>query len=562
MSDSPHPDASLGNAANHDAAHHDLPPSGQRVTIVAHRGDSAAYRENTLVAMRSAVAAGADRVEFDVRTTADGASVVLHDLTLLRLWGVGAFIGDLTWAQVAQVGYADLRIPRLLEVLKEFIGTGVGLLIDVPSVADAQAAWAVVEPFVAAGADLDVHWCGEVAAMIEIRRCCPGAIIYLATADGSPDAQTLMALRPTYLRMDSSLATGQVVLEAHAMGLGVAVRTVNDPLTMRHLLRVGVDSITTDEIRTLQHVLHTWEAADAPGAGHEVISQEPAEELGAPQPSAQALQRRVATELAHWATGYLRAHRWRPGSPPPTDDDVRRVAQQVQQRVRAVIGQVFPTDAVVGAGEGDPPRLGGPTWYVDPLAGARSYRHDLAGSSFSLTLVVDDEPQLAVLADPWRGEVMWGARGQGAYLDEARLAASDDLEDSVVLMPEPSAPSVPDEAAEPGPALWVRQLTAHGVAVRVVGSTGLALASVAAGRATAAVIMAFHPVAHLAGVMLVREAGGRWYDAAGEQLPGIPAAGSSLVVVRGLPPHLAQELARYCGRSITGSAEASGCSAG
>ncbi|MBK8435082.1 MAG: glycerophosphodiester phosphodiesterase [Austwickia sp.] len=57
------------------------------VTIVAHRGDSAAYRENTLAAFRSAIACGADRIELDVRTTADGVSVVLHDLTLLRVWG-------------------------------------------------------------------------------------------------------------------------------------------------------------------------------------------------------------------------------------------------------------------------------------------------------------------------------------------------------------------------------------------------------------------------------------------------------------------------------------------
>ena len=55
--------------------------------VVAHRGDSLRYRENTLAAIRSAVAAGADRVEIDVVTTRDGVSVVNHDRTLLRLWG-------------------------------------------------------------------------------------------------------------------------------------------------------------------------------------------------------------------------------------------------------------------------------------------------------------------------------------------------------------------------------------------------------------------------------------------------------------------------------------------
>ena len=57
------------------------------VTVVAHRGDSLRYRENTLAAVASAVEVGADRVEIDVVTTRDGVSVVNHDQTLLRLWG-------------------------------------------------------------------------------------------------------------------------------------------------------------------------------------------------------------------------------------------------------------------------------------------------------------------------------------------------------------------------------------------------------------------------------------------------------------------------------------------
>jgi glycerophosphoryl diester phosphodiesterase len=47
--------------------------------VVAHRGASAIAPENTLEAFERAIEVGADMVEFDVRATADGTLVVVHD---------------------------------------------------------------------------------------------------------------------------------------------------------------------------------------------------------------------------------------------------------------------------------------------------------------------------------------------------------------------------------------------------------------------------------------------------------------------------------------------------
>src|SRR5919201_4528815 len=51
-----------------------------RPIVVAHRGASALYPENTLAAFQGAIEAGADVVELDVRLTADNVAVILHDL--------------------------------------------------------------------------------------------------------------------------------------------------------------------------------------------------------------------------------------------------------------------------------------------------------------------------------------------------------------------------------------------------------------------------------------------------------------------------------------------------
>jgi glycerophosphoryl diester phosphodiesterase len=92
---------------------------------VAHRGYSAVAPENTLPALAAAVLAGATFVEFDVRSTADGVPVVIHDRTVDRTTNGAGKVWELTLDEVSALdagswfspAYAGLRIPRLTEVL-------------------------------------------------------------------------------------------------------------------------------------------------------------------------------------------------------------------------------------------------------------------------------------------------------------------------------------------------------------------------------------------------------------------------------------------------------------
>ena len=49
------------------------------MNVVAHRGYSGVYPENTMLAFRKAVEAGSDEIELDVQLTKDGTLVVIHD---------------------------------------------------------------------------------------------------------------------------------------------------------------------------------------------------------------------------------------------------------------------------------------------------------------------------------------------------------------------------------------------------------------------------------------------------------------------------------------------------
>ncbi len=92
---------------------------------VAHRGYSAVAPENTLPALAAAVLGGATYVEFDVRTTADGVPVVIHDRTVDRTTDGAGHVWDLTAGEVRALdagswfspAYAGARVPLLAEVL-------------------------------------------------------------------------------------------------------------------------------------------------------------------------------------------------------------------------------------------------------------------------------------------------------------------------------------------------------------------------------------------------------------------------------------------------------------
>ncbi len=101
------------------------PPLTQR--LIAHRGYSQCYPENTLVALREALRIGARYVEFDVQFSADRVPMVFHDERLKRVAGVRGRIFDYTAAQLKHMSagepkrfaekFRDEPIPRLVEVL-------------------------------------------------------------------------------------------------------------------------------------------------------------------------------------------------------------------------------------------------------------------------------------------------------------------------------------------------------------------------------------------------------------------------------------------------------------
>ena len=87
-----------------------------RPVIIAHRGASAYYPENTMPAIKSAMEAGADMIEVDVQMSADEVPVIAHDPDLERTAFLKKRISDLSWEQLQQIDVGSWFHPRFAEI--------------------------------------------------------------------------------------------------------------------------------------------------------------------------------------------------------------------------------------------------------------------------------------------------------------------------------------------------------------------------------------------------------------------------------------------------------------
>ncbi|MDQ6752229.1 MAG: inositol monophosphatase [Actinomycetota bacterium] len=489
----------------------------EKTRATAHRGDSSNYRENTLAAIRSAITAGADLVEVDVRVTRDGHVVLLHDASLLRLWDLDRNISEVDYALVRGLGSGQERIPLLSEALELFRDSPSRLLIDMEDAAPAAAAAAVV---LASG--VDVSWCGNLDGMRRIRALDPAAPIWLPWSQGvAPPAELMAELMPEFVNSEYVVLNQGMVDRIHAMGARVACWTVDDPEAMRWILGLGVDSITTNQLDRLQITL--TEESQAMTPSKLLPRLDGAETL-------EALT--VARELAQWAIEFTRtADPGKVRTKAHPADLVTEVDVAVERHVRAVIERRFPHHNFVGEEMGGNARDGVPCWYLDPVDGTTNFANSIPWTAFSLALAIDRTPLVAVVGDPWRREIFEASAGQGARLNgveltiPARNGQSDPLAGAAVLT------ELAGHLPWPGMIEFLDDLgRRHGI-LRIMGSATMTVVGIAAGRGAASVIGEFSPIDHLAGTLIVQEAGGIVLDSAGTP-NAFPSGGGVVVSAR------------------------------
>ncbi|MEO8161598.1 MAG: inositol monophosphatase family protein [Arenimonas sp.] len=171
--------------------------------------------------------------------------------------------------------------------------------------------------------------------------------------------------------------------------------------------------------------------------------------------------------------------------------------------------RAFPDHAILAEESGAMGR-GKQTFVIDPLDGTSNYLRGIPHFCVSIALVENGEPTDAVIFDPLRNEIFSASKGAGATLNDKKIRVADrrDLNGAMLITGFP-----PRERARLAPQLEaIRALLADAEDIRRTGSAALDLAWVAAGRADGYFEAGLKAWDIAAGILLVREAGGRVCD--------------------------------------------------
>lgn len=179
----------------------------------------------------------------------------------------------------------------------------------------------------------------------------------------------------------------------------------------------------------------------------------------------------------------------------------------VEEMIRAEIAASFPGDAILGEEGGATAGASGLTWVIDPIDGTVPFLMGLPHWCVVLAVTEGEATHLAVTDVPVTGEHFTARAGHGAWLDGIRqsLDATKRIDQGLVAV---GASDRCDPAAMAG---ILERLMARGGMYYRNGSGANMLACVAAGRLAGYVEPAMNPWDSLAGLLMIREAGGVTY---------------------------------------------------
>lgn len=224
-----------------------------RPLVYAHRGDRSRAADNTIEAFALAAEAGADGIEFDVRSTVDGVLVISHDPHLLD----GTVVGETTFEALRS---SHPHVPTLRETvlaIPQHMFLNVEIKSDVPD----GVAGGSDQVVTAALAEIEGY---DSLERVVLSSFDPG--IVAAARAAYPElvcGQLVTSFLPIAEMADLAVGVGanavnppMNALEAdtqgsiavlHAAGLAVVVWNANTPEQVAAVTAAGVDVIITDD---------------------------------------------------------------------------------------------------------------------------------------------------------------------------------------------------------------------------------------------------------------------------------------------------------------------------
>jgi len=214
--------------------------------VIGHRGAAAYAPENTLASFREARRRGASWVEIDVKLTADGVPVLMHDSSLKRTMAIDRLMAETPRAELPE------DVPTFEEAIACFAELGLGCNVEIKpcegreretaraTVATLRSSWParLPPPLLSSFKDIALAAAGEEAP--EFARA---ILLDEIRDDWRSRAEAVGAAG---VNTNGKRLTAPRAVEIRQAGYALSVYTINDGDVARALVGMGVHCIITD----------------------------------------------------------------------------------------------------------------------------------------------------------------------------------------------------------------------------------------------------------------------------------------------------------------------------
>lgn len=223
----------MKNLDNHDG-----------VMVIAHRGGSELFFENTMTAFKKAQDLGVDAIECDVHLSKDKHLVIMHDPDLKRVAGIDKKISDMLLSELSQIELKNgEHIPTLEQVLE---GIDIPIIIELKSpqtIASLSALFEKDSEF--------LKKCVVISffhqALLPLKERYP-SLVTGALLVGFPvdPVSVVKSCKADILSLNFEGLTKEYVDLCHKGGIKVSVWTPNTEKEIQASVAAGVDSLASD----------------------------------------------------------------------------------------------------------------------------------------------------------------------------------------------------------------------------------------------------------------------------------------------------------------------------
>ncbi|MBT4499939.1 MAG: hypothetical protein HOC74_19580 [Gemmatimonadetes bacterium] len=231
----------------------------RQVAVVAHRGASGDFPENTASAFLEAIRLGVEMIEFDVQLSRDRELVIIHDSVVDRISDGSGRVDEMNLTELKELdagfrsggqfaGERFLTLEETLDLMPKKMRLNVHIKASdenrevlAPRVARELVRRNLLQTAFVTGSELNVVAARRRASGLEI---CTNQPVSRCVEIGC------RILQPA-----NGITTPELVEEAHRHGMEVNPFYADEEAEMRRLIDCGVDGILTNYPRKLQVLL-------------------------------------------------------------------------------------------------------------------------------------------------------------------------------------------------------------------------------------------------------------------------------------------------------------------